>query len=418
MISSKLKKLLISTLKLILIWSFFLPICCAVQREDIERQIIQLSDDGCVILNDEEGKPLFSHNPDKVLIPASLVKFVTVIAGFELLGESYRFKTQFFSNNLDELGIRGYGDPFLISEEIKLIVGILREKDITKINGLVLDRSAFSPDIRIPGTSGSLNPYDALNGALVVNFNTINIEKKRNGHVLSAEKETPLTALAIKKSTLIKKGTKERINLTKSTKESLQYVGELFLKFIEMSGIEITEKTQPGEISENNWRMVYQHYNTRSLDEIFTGLMKYSNNYIANQVFLVIGAEKRGYPANLQKSQGEFKKFLTKKWGTSFDSVIIEEASGISPANRMTGRQMATVLESFRPYAKLLVEKKGFRIKSGTLTGVYNYGGYFESESGIRPFVIMTNQAKNNRNKILNLLIKLNEIRHSPNPKS
>ena len=39
----------------------------------------------------------------------------------------------------------------------------------------------------VPGLSKSKNAYDALNGALVVNFNSLFLEKKKNGEIVSAE---------------------------------------------------------------------------------------------------------------------------------------------------------------------------------------------------------------------------------------
>jgi D-alanyl-D-alanine carboxypeptidase len=42
--------------------------------------------------------------------------------------------------------------------------------------------------------------------------------------------------------------------------------------------------------------------------------------------------------------------------------------------------------------------------KSGTLTGVYNFAGYIRGPDGLYPFVILTNQASNNRAEILELL--------------
>jgi len=42
--------------------------------------------------------------------------------------------------------------------------------------------------------------------------------------------------------------------------------------------------------------------------------------------------------------------------------------------------------------------------KSGTLSGVYNYAGYLRGSDGLYPFVILTNQAANNRDEILGLL--------------
>ena len=47
---------------------------------------------------------------------------------------------------------------------------------------------------------------------------------------------------------------------------------------------------------------VYVHRQSRPLSEILRELLRGSNNYIANQVFLEIGAHKLGGPVSLEKS--------------------------------------------------------------------------------------------------------------------
>ncbi len=370
----------------------------------LSQKIRSLAPNGSIILNDETGKQLFSYNPHQSLIPASIVKIVIVLAIYDLLGEDFHFKTEFFNDNQHNLAIKGWGDPFLISEEIEVISAILKQSLPSRINQIYLDTSAFEQNPDVPGISTTLNPYDALNGALVVNFNTLFIGKTKSGSAYSAEEVTPLTPLAIKKSRHIEPGSEERINLTTHPEESLLYVGELFSAFLQKSGMEVKNRQIAGTRIDNSWKLIHRHFNSRSLEFIFSGLMKYSNNFIANQAFLVMGAEKLGYPATLTKSKTVLKKYLKDKWNFREGDVVLEEASGISRNNRMSGHQMMTVLESFRENSHILPGKKKTKIKSGTLTGVYNYAGYIETDHGLQPFVIMTNQPENNRDKILNIL--------------
>jgi len=65
---------------------------------------------------------------------------------------------------------------------------------------------------------------------------------------------------------------------------------------------------------------------------------------------------------------------------------------------------MMRILEAFKPYADLLPEVDGVLRKSGTLTGVYNFAGYIPGADGLYPYVILTNQASNNRAEILRIL--------------
>ncbi|MBU3914889.1 D-alanyl-D-alanine carboxypeptidase [bacterium] len=372
---------------------------------------MRLAPNGCVILNDEHGNELFSYNSEAVLIPASIIKILTSLVTLEILGKEYRFKTEFFLDKHQNFGIKGWGDPFLISEEISLITDTLLLKNLRQINRVYLDNSSFSSDLEIPGTSNSSNPYDALNGALVVNFNTIDAGKDKHGKIFSGEAVTPLTPLAIQKTRFLKPGDQQRINLTDRPEESLQYVGELFSVFLKNSGISIQNNTISQTIVDDSWTLLYTHYSTKSLESAVTGMLEYSNNFIANQIFLIVGAEEKGFPATLDKSRLVFKEHLRRKWSFEEKKVQLDEASGISKRNRITGKTMMTILEKFRVHSNLLKLKRGIRLKSGTLTGVYNYAGYFMTEKGLRPFVIMTQQKKNNRDKILSLLKNIDSIK-------
>ena len=64
---------------------------------------------------------------------------------------------------------------------------------------------------------------------------------------------------------------------------------------------------------------------------------------------------------------------------------------------------MIAVLELFKPYSSLLSETQNTLLKSGTMTGVYGYAGYFESTGRLDPFVILLNQKSNNRERLLKL---------------
>src|SRR5262249_56513100 len=99
------------------------------------------------------------------------------------------------------------------------------------ISGIVLDASYYPANLRIPGIEDSKESYDALNSALAVNFNTINAVRDGNS-VRSAEKQTPITPLAI--SQFRARGPKGagRISLSQDPTVSLKYAGELIAAFI------------------------------------------------------------------------------------------------------------------------------------------------------------------------------------------
>ncbi|MBD3421612.1 MAG: penicillin-binding protein 4 [Chitinivibrionales bacterium] len=392
---------------LIMALLIMLPDISVYAGTGLSAQIAGNISNGSVVLHDETGNELFAHNAEKLYVPASIIKILTAHIALDVLGKEYRFKTEFYTNAAGDLAIKGFGDPYLISEEIKLIADSLRARQIRQIGQVFLDHSYFETNLTIPGVSRSNNPYDALNGSLVVNFNTINIRKDAQGKVYSAEKETPLTPLAIGKARRIANGRKQRINLSADPEDCHQYCGELFLEIFRQAGISHSNTLIGKAKADTNWKLVYTHRNSRKLPEVLRGLLKYSNNFIANQIFLTVGAHRKGPAATHAKAKAVFEDYIQHNMHIAGNQLTLVEGSGISRSNKTTARVMMYILEQFRDHADLLTPKNGHPVKSGTLSGVNNYAGYIKTGKGLRPFVIMLNQPAARRDRIMRLLGKL-----------
>ena len=283
------------------------------------------------------------------------------------------------------LYVRGGGDPFLISEELaplasQLVAAVGKEP----LTGIVLDASYYPSDIRIPGIEASNEAYDALNSALAVNFNTIAAVRKGKT-VLSAEKQTPITPLAISQFRARGPNGRGRISLAQEPAVSLKYAGELIAAFIERAGGSVKGEISTGTVPEG-LEPVYVHRQSRTLSEILTGLLLGSNNYVANQVFLEIGGTLGG-PVSLEKSLKVANAMLAAN-GLA-DAIHLEEGSGISRDNHFTARGLAQVLHLFEPHATLLRRGDGTFFKTGTFSGVRTLAGYADtSKHGRVRFVI------------------------------
>jgi D-alanyl-D-alanine carboxypeptidase/D-alanyl-D-alanine-endopeptidase (penicillin-binding protein 4) len=369
------------------------------------RKIRSLVQNGSVMLMSETGERLIAINNEKIFVPASIIKILTAMIAVDVLGGDFRFSTGFYTNAQGDLAIKGFGDPFLVSDEIRIIAQQLGNSGVSRINRIMLDHSYFADDLAIPGLSQTSNPYDAVNGALVVNFNTISVQKDTSGKIVSAEKETPLTPLAAAKAAAIARGKTERINLSSRRADCNRYAGELFAAILREQGIAIIHDASGETTVDAAWQPRYLHRNARALTDVLRGLLQYSNNFIANQLFLTIPQASDGAtPASMQKSRRLFENHIRTRLPIAAGELIMVEGSGISRSNRVTGDVMISILERFKPHAGLLTPKDGHPVKSGTLMGVYNYAGYIKTERGLRSFVIMLNQGKNHRDAILALL--------------
>src|SRR5262249_51400758 len=267
----------------------------------VKEQVAALAPPALVLVVDAEGNELVAQNADEPFVPASVTKIVTAWLAMEVLGGDYRFETRFYLDDKRLLYVRGGGDPFLISEELApLATELVAAVGKKPIAGIVLDASYYPSKLRIPGIEDTNESYNALNSALAVNFNTV-AAVRSGDKVRSAEKQTPITPLAITQFRLRGPNGSGRISLSQDRTVSLRYAGELIAAFIKQAGGSVNGKVSIGTVPAG-LEPIYVHRQSRTLSEILVELLRASNNYIANQIFLEIGAHRLGGPVSLEKS--------------------------------------------------------------------------------------------------------------------
>jgi D-alanyl-D-alanine carboxypeptidase/D-alanyl-D-alanine-endopeptidase (penicillin-binding protein 4) len=360
-----------------------------MSQELTELQHLIGKEDSILVTNSQE-QILLAKNADKKLIPASILKIFTSLVALHYLGEDYRFPTEFYVDEKLNLKIKGYGDPLLISETILKISQVLAVllKKAQPLNNLILDDSYFSQPLTIPGITSSSQPYDAPNGALCANFNTVNFRRSSQGYV-SAETQTPLLPFVIKKikASKLKKG---RIVFSHNKNEIMIYAGKLFQYFLEKQGIRFTGKIKRGRINANTDRLIFRYDSVSSLEQIVAKLLEHSNNFTTNQLLIATGAEIIGSPGTLAKGVAIASDYAKEMLG--MENMTITEGSGISRDNKVSAVQMDQVLQEFLPYHYLMRREGREFYKTGTLYGVSTRAGYIKRTDGeLYRYVIMLN---------------------------
>lgn len=346
-----------------------------------------------VLVTNRQGRIIFSKNAEKPLIPASTLKILTSLVALHYLGPDYRFTTEFYMDAKTNLKIKGYGDPLLISEVLAEISKSL-SADISikdqRINDLVLDDSYFIRKILIPGKTESLEPYDAPNGAMCVNFNTVYFKKQlKDGSFISAEPQTPLLPIALKriKQSGLDRG---RIVLTHSENEITLYAGYLFQYFLNKEGIKIKGRIKIGKVRKDKDKLIYRHTSRFTLKQIISKLLEHSNNFMANQILIATGAKVFGAPGTPDK--GILAASTYAKKVLNIDNIRLVEGSGISRKNRISAKNLAKIIKEFEPYYNLMRHSNGEYYKSGTLKGITTRMGYIENKKGeLYRFVVILN---------------------------
>jgi D-alanyl-D-alanine carboxypeptidase/D-alanyl-D-alanine-endopeptidase (penicillin-binding protein 4) len=360
------------------------------------------------------GRIIASHNSDSAFFPASTIKLVTCLAALTTLGVDYRFKTSFFLDKNRTLYIKGSGDPALTSDAVAAIAAELAHRGLHTVSDIALDTSLFALDGKADGTENSANPYDAANGALAVNYNTVAIKVLSDGRILSGEKETPLLPIMMEIGKKLASGN-HRINpeaflTTGKLPASLRYSGELFRAMLIQQGIQVTGGIIIAK-APRKLRALYVHSSDATVEDLVRSCLHYSNNYLANQLFLACGAESLGWPATWAKARRAMRAFIDTTWPQHRKVITMVEGSGLSRSDRITPIAMLAVLDCFKPYAHLLKKKNGVSLKSGSLSDAHCYAGYFENGESKDPFVIMLNQKENTRDQLLTRLQQLHAKR-------
>jgi D-alanyl-D-alanine carboxypeptidase/D-alanyl-D-alanine-endopeptidase (penicillin-binding protein 4) len=332
-----------------------------------------ISEQDVLLVADPEGKILCKKNDTKKYTPASTMKLITALAATHHMGEDYRFKTAFYLDGEKNMTIKGYGDPLLVSEVWRAIAGTLAPM-IHGCRDVVLDHSYFVSPIPIPGVGNTTNPYDAPVGALCANFNTVLLEQDKAGRTISGEPQTPITPIILKD--LSTRGWVEgRYTFARDSSEAALYAGELLVHFLRERGVNCLGKIRTGVKGPKD-EPLYIYRSPFTLEEALQRMLEYSNNFMANQILIALGAHVHGPPGTLDKGVAVVSRYA-KEVLCLHDAQIVE-GSGISRRNLLSAAEMLAVLKAFEPHRSLLNRQGEALYKSGSLKGLRTRAGYIE----------------------------------------
>ena len=349
--------------------------------------------DACLLVSPDGSFPV-AINIDAKLIPASTLKVFTALVGFHYLGVDYRFPTDVFLNAEGDLTIKGYGDPMSVSEELcgfaEQTAVALQEKPCS-VRNIIIDDSYFETPLAIPGISDSLEPYDAPNGALSANFNTVAFKRSKTGEVVSAEPQTPLlpSLLGHIRSSGLTDG---RIALPHDSVVVTRYWGELYLYFLACHGIKPSGPMRIEAQSASSGSRLFRFYAPDTFSQVVSNLLAFSNNFIANQILIAAGASAKGPPGTLKKGVDAAQEYALEV--LHLPPLQIVEGSGISRMNRLSARTMYRILTAFKPYAPLMRKTEQEFYKTGTMDGIATRVGFIKGKHNtLFPFVILLNDS-------------------------
>ena len=364
--------------------------------------LINITSKDAFLVADPDGRILYEKNQAKKLVPASTIKILTALAALNHFGPSYRFTTEFYRDSIQNIKVKGYGDPLLTSEILKDSADYLSRK-IPRFQDLILDNTYFSSHIRIPGCGNSTNPYDAPVGALCANFNTVFFRRDRKGRIISAERQTPMTPFARDRirSLGLDRG---RHTFLDNSRDAARYAGELLLYFLRKRGVKSQTNILFGPVKPDD-TLIYAYESIFTLETVVQKMLKSSSNFMANQILIALGASVYGPPGTLTKGVSAVVDYAKNK--LRLKNIKIVEGSGVSRKNRISALDMLTILKQFKPYRHLLKRNDNVLYKTGSLKGVRTKVGYMGGyPRGPYYFVVFFNRCNSDMNAAINCVKK------------
>jgi D-alanyl-D-alanine carboxypeptidase/D-alanyl-D-alanine-endopeptidase (penicillin-binding protein 4) len=382
--------------------------------------------------------------------PASTMKLVTTYAALELLGPTYTWKTEAYAaGSLDsgvlngDLILKGYGDPKFTLENFWLLLRRLRALGLREIHGdLVLDRSYFEPaEYDAAKFDGEpLRAYNVAPDALLLNFKAVRFlfapdAGRKIVAVVAEPRPAGLDFTAAVRATdgpcgdwragikadFENNGASARANFTGSMPASCgehywnasllaqpNYVYGVFRQLWEELGGSIDGRWKDGPVPAAAKLLAASESATNA--ELVRDINKFSNNVMARQLFLTLGAEVLKLPGRGDRSARVVQSWLAEK-KLDFPELVLENGSGLSRQERISAGSMGRLLLAAWHSAVMpelmsslpLVAFDGTmrrrlrfesiagqaHIKTGSLSDAHTLAGYVLDRRGRRRVVVM-----------------------------
>jgi D-alanyl-D-alanine carboxypeptidase/D-alanyl-D-alanine-endopeptidase (penicillin-binding protein 4) len=330
-------------------------------------------------------RPALSHNAERPMHPASVMKLVTTYAGLEMLGTAYTWNTEAYAlgpvrdGTLEgDLLIRGQGDPKLTLENFWLFLRAIRARGIREIRGdLVLDRSYYGFEAGDPGRFDNepTQVYNTLPDPLLINYKAVRLTfvPDPDHHRVRILTEPALNEVEVVNKLVLDNAAcadwRARMRpevradasfarLMFSGQMSAQcgeqsrhysflspqiYAGSVFRSLWSELGGRFGGQVREGAAPASARALVIQP--SPPLAEIVRDINKFSNNTMARQLFLTLGVAAFGAPATLEKSDRALRLWLAQKQ-LDLPDLVMENGSGLSRVERISARGLAALLRA------------------------------------------------------------------------
>ena len=404
----------------------------ALKRAQVPREALSV----VVMPVQPRATPVLRHRAEVSVNPASLMKLVTTTVALDQLGPAFTWSTPVYLDGpvrdgvlQGNLYVRGQGDPRLGVERLWLLLRRVQGLGIQRIEGdIVLDRSAFEVPVRDPGgfDGEPLRPYNASPDALLVNFKSVlmHFVPDRAAQVARVHVEPPLAGVQVPATVPLSAG------------ECLDYRATLRLDFQDAQRLRFGG-TYPASCGERLWPLAHPDpvrfaalameglwqqlggqlrgsvreglvpaglrpvvaLESPPLAEVVRDINKFSNNVMAQQLFLTLSWQPQGV-GRFDTSREQVMRWWRSHIGA--EELVLDNGSGLSRSERVSALGLARLLAGAwaTPYASELMSSLPLagqdgtlrrqvtstvaHLKTGSLRDVVGVAGYVDGRDGER----------------------------------
>jgi serine-type D-Ala-D-Ala carboxypeptidase/endopeptidase (penicillin-binding protein 4) len=382
-----------------------------------------------------------SYHAQTRVNPASVMKLFTTYAGLSLLGPDHIWHNRVYTDGTvrdgvlyGQLILQGSGDPKLVVERLQDLLAQVRAAGVREVRGdIVLDRSVF--DIRErsePFDDEPLRPYNVEPDGLLLNFKAMvyQFTPDAGSGQVQVRFEPPLAGFSAPAQLPLSQGPcsdwRRQLQADFSHPLQVRFAGRY-----------------PASCGERTWPVAYPEpqayaprvmhalwlgaggqltgqvrYGSRPvsaklllqapslpLSEIIQDINKFSNNVMAQQLYLTLSNEL-GSPGRFEASRVR----LSQWWRSHFaglDEPILDNGSGLSRSERSTAQALTALLQAAHagPHGRHFVNSLSLAgvdgttarlkerqphspvigkawLKTGSLRDVASVAGYVQGQSG------------------------------------
>ena len=353
-------------------------------EQALERARVPRSALVAVVHDVDARQPRLAWQPGQPVNPASLMKLLTTAAALDRLGPAWKWRTPvWLSGRVSDPGprgvlagdvvIKGSGDPSLVVERVWLQLRRLRQAGVQRIEGdIVLDRSAFRPEPDSPGDfdGESLRPYNVGADALLLNYKSLQLTL------------TPDIAAGVARTALepALAGLQASATVPLSSARCEDWRGAVALDFSNPAQLRLGG-SYPVACGVQHWQIAYPDPATYAhrliaalwsevggslggtvrdglaptgvqpsfdipspvLADVVRDINRYSNNVLAQQLFLTLGLQQAG-DGSAASSSRVLQAWAAERLGADAQGLVVENGSGLSRENRVSAQALARLL--------------------------------------------------------------------------